>query len=54
MAQCELDDNRSEYSVRTHSQFGQTSSYFSAAVPSRGNLHSHSPMSQVIRHNRDQ
>ena len=24
-----IDDNRSEYSVRTHSQFGQTSSYFS-------------------------
>lgn len=32
MAQCELQslaDDRSEMSVRTHSQFGQTSSYFS-------------------------
>lgn len=57
MAQCEmqhLDDNRSEYSVRTHSQFGQTSSYFSGAVPSRGHHgHQHSPMSQIV-HNRDQ
>ena len=62
--QCELnqmtDDNRSEYSVRTHSQFGQTSSYFSmqnAQQPGASVAHfgQHSPMSQAAQlHNRAQ
>ena len=62
MAQCDLqsvDDNRSEYSVRTHSQFGQTSSYFSMqnghnAGVSQANFPQtqHSPMNGV--HNRAQ
>ena len=52
---CELhqyDDNRSEYSVRTHSQFGTGSNYFSASQPAYA-LPLPSPMSHAV-HNRDQ
>lgn len=65
-SQCELhpqvaDDNRSEYSVRTHSQFGQQSAYFSNYQPAGyGNpaafATQHSPLSHagVVQNRREQ